>query len=619
MPGTPIIRLVKRSHLSVEFFSGLSKFHRHGCRKSIVGLYNRLTPNCFRGLEASDSGSLHRALAVDGHGVRAPLSHRSAGNRLGTSVRAARVFNLRPWSTMEPIIEHVFKFRGRRLRACFGLLLLAGCAGPPGPPAPPTGPTGAARPDMPVPEPTHYVSLRPGDDIQAAVRSNPEGTAFILANGVYRGQSIVPKNRQQFIGKGGTILNGSVIVVGWRREGARWIADGLPKQLPPHGYCLGRVKVCTFREDLFVGGRLFQRVGSLGALAPGKWYSDGRRAFLSEDPGVRLVEMSSLPRAFGGAADDVYLLNLIVEKYASAAQNGAIDARDGKRWTVVEVHARFNHGTGLHIGQGARVSGGSYSYNGQMGMGGDGNGAIIEDVEIAFNNYAGFATGWEAGGFKFARSDGLVVRNSCVHHNIGIGMWTDIDNIRITYEGNTVFENTGAGISHEISFAAIIRNNIVARNGSGADTWLWGSQILIQNSRDTEVYGNTVEIAPTFGNGIGMIEQKRGNSGKGYGPWITRNNRVHHNQIIYLGNRGLSGMVVDFRPAEFWRNNTNRYDRNTYVAADAKQILFANARARPFGALSRNFVYEGVTIRGQEANGTLSVEQRRPIKLSCGN
>ena len=516
---------------------------------------------------------------------------------------------------MDTIVEQLFNIRGRQLLASVGLLLLAGCVGPPGPP----GSTGATRPDKSVPEPTHYVSLRPGDDIQAAVRSNPEGTAFILANGVYRGQSIVPKDRQQFIGKGGTILNGSVIIKGWRREGAHWIADGLPRQLRPNGHCRGRVKVCTFREDLFVGDVIFQRVGSLSALGLGKWYSDGSRAFLSEDPDARPVEMSTVPRAFGGDADDVYLLNLIVEKYAPAAQWGAIDARDGKRWKVVEVHARFNHGIGIYIGQGTQVFGGSYNYNGQMGMGGGGDGTIIEDVEIAFNNYAGYAVGWEAGGFKFVRSDGLVVRNSCAHHNIGPGMWTDIDNINIVFEGNTVFENTGPGIMHELGFAAVIRNNRVARNGSGRDDWMGGSQILIQNSRDTEVYGNTIEMAPTFGNGIGMIEQKRGNSHKGYGPWTTRNNRVHHNQIIYLGNHGLTGMVVDFRAAEFWRNNTNRYDRNTYIAADAKQILFTNVRKRPFGTLSRDFVHKGVSIPGQEANGTLTVEQRRPIKLSCGS
>ena len=151
------------------------------------------------------------------------------------------------------------------------------------------------------------------------------------------------------------------------------------------------------------------------------------------------------------------------------------------------------------------------------------------------------------------------------------------------------------------------------------DVWLWGSQILIQNSRDTEVYGNTIEIAAISGNGIGMIEQKRGESHKGYGPWITRNNNVHHNQIIHLGKHGMNGMVVDYDQKVFWRNNANRFDRNTYIVPDARMKLFSNARARSFDGLSRDSVYQGVRIPGHEANGTLTVERRRPTKLRCGD
>ena len=37
---------------------------------------------------------------------------------------------------------------------------------------------------------------------------------------------------------------------------------------------------------------------------------------------------------------------------------------------------------------------------------------------------------------------------------------------------------------------------MVAHNGtSGFDVWLWGSQILIQNSANVEVYDNLVEVS----------------------------------------------------------------------------------------------------------------------------
>ena len=349
------------------------------------------------------------------------------------------------------------------------------------------------------------VTLQPRDNIQKAIDAAPEGTVFILEPGVYRLQSFIPKDEQQFIGRTGAILNGAVLLSGWRKEGGFWTRRGLPEPLRPHGRCLSKNKTCKHREDLFLNNSLYLRVASLDDLGPGKWLYRSGVAYLKDDPSGRQVELSVTPLAVGGEAKGIVLKNLVVEKYASAAQRGAIDARDGQDWQVINVIARWNHGIGLFIGEGMHVTGGSFNHNGQMGMGGEGSGAIIENVEIAFNNYAAFSWNWEAGGTKFVRSKKLTVRNACVHHNIGPGLWTDIDNIDVLYEGNIVFENKGDGIKHEISYKAVIRNNIAARNGSGKDNWLWGSQILIQNSPNVQVYGNIVEVAAEFGNGISII------------------------------------------------------------------------------------------------------------------
>ena len=57
------------------------------------------------------------------------------------------------------------------------------------------------------------------------------------------------------------------------------------------------------------------------------------------------------------------------------------------------------------------------------------------------------------------------MRDNHVHHNEGPGLWTDIDNIHTLYEGNLVEHNANVGIFHEISYDAVIRNNIVRDNG----------------------------------------------------------------------------------------------------------------------------------------------------------
>ncbi len=150
----------------------------------------------------------------------------------------------------------------------------------------------------------------------------------------------------------------------------------------------------------------------------------------------------------------------------------------------------------------------------------------LKTSEVARNNYAGFDPGWEAGGAKFFLSRDLIVRDNYVHDNDGPGLWTDIDNVDVIYEGNVVVDNAYQGIHHEISFGAVIRRNVVERNGLAFDEWLWGAQILIQNSSGAEVYCNRVFVDATGGDGIALIQQDRGAGSRG--PYRTRENLVHH-------------------------------------------------------------------------------------------
>ncbi len=453
------------------------------------------------------------------------------------------------------------------------------------------------------------VVLRPGQDIQAIVAQAAEGTRFRFEPGIYRQQTIYPNSGQAFIGQDGVILSGAMAMTSWTRNDGFWTAEGLPRPLDFHGECDDGRDLCSRREDLFVDGRLYVRVGSLAELAPGRWYYAHRRAYLADDPTGRFVELGVTPLAFAGDAADVLLEDLIVEKYASDAQQGAIYADAGHGWRLSGVTARWNHGAGLSFGSKTRVSGGSFSHNGQLGIrASGGEGSSVEGVEIAFNNYAGYDSGWEAGGAKFLETNGLSVRRSCVHDNGGPGLWTDVDNINTIYEENKVFMNADDGIKHEISYAAIIRNNIVVENGSsGFDVWLWGSQILIQNSSNTEVEHNLVEVAATFGNGIGIIYQDRGRGA--YGRWQAANNSVNHNAIVLRGRRGHNGVVADADEDRFWRDAGNSFDWNTYIVAD---------RSSPHWLSNdREELWDAIEDLGFEKNGKLIVEQRAPVPLSC--
>jgi hypothetical protein len=452
------------------------------------------------------------------------------------------------------------------------------------------------------------IVLKPGQDLEKIVAHAPEGTRFLFEPGIYRQQTIGPKNRQEFIGQKGAILSGAMVLASWTNQSGLWVHEGLPRPLHFHGECEDGGQLCQFREDLFINNIVYDRVESLDDLGPGKWcYEDGR-AYLADDPTGQLVELGVTPRAFGGDAEGIVIKDLIVEKYASDAQEGAIFADDGRGWRLLNVMVRWNHGAGLSFGPETRVEGGSFSHNGQIGITGvGGEGSTIDGVEIAFNNYAGYEADWEAGGTKFWETTGLVVRNSCVHHNNGPGLWTDNDNINTLYERNVVFANTKDGIKHEISYDAIIRDNIVAANGNTEDVWLWGSQILLQNSSNVEVYGNLVEVATDFGNGISIVHQDRGEGA--YGPWRAVNNAVHDNTIIHLGSHGQNGIATDEDDDSFWKDAKNEFDRNTYMVADRE--------AEHWTSINRDALWQEVTELGLERNGTLIVKQRAPMALSC--
>jgi Right handed beta helix region len=452
------------------------------------------------------------------------------------------------------------------------------------------------------------ITLRPGQDLQAIVQDSPEGTHFHFAPGIYRQQTIHPKSRQEFIGQDGVILNGAMKLTSWSKQGRLWhTEDELPPPLPASGGCQKGRDLCELREDLFVNDRLYVRVESDGELGPGQWYYQDGRAYLADDPTGQAVEPGVTPVAFAGDADDVVLRDLVVEKYASEAQHGAIEFYDGRGWSIVNVTARWNHGVGLFFGPEARVSGGFFGHNGQLGMAGTGNDSVVERAEIAYNNYAGFSARWEAGGTKFHRTRGLVVRDSCVHHNGGPGLWTDIDNIQTLYYGNKVFSNANDGIKHEISYKSIIRNNVVAHNGKQHDTWLWGSQILIQNSNNVRVYDNLVQVSDEFGNGISVIHQDRGEGE--YGAWVGFNNHIYRNIIIHSGRRGQSGVAKDTDDHILWHEDGNKYDRNTYVVPNGSGAYWH------FNDLGLG--WDEVKDLGYERRGELVIEQRRPTELSC--
>ncbi|MPZ48194.1 MAG: right-handed parallel beta-helix repeat-containing protein [Dehalococcoidia bacterium] len=446
------------------------------------------------------------------------------------------------------------------------------------------------------------VTIEPGQPIQTIVEATPAGSVFLLKAGVHRLQQIVPRDGDIFVGETGTILSGAQVLDGFTRDGALWFIDGQTQQGLMHGLCEAGYSACMFPEDLFVDGLLLRRVATRSELGAGRWYFDyaADRIYIADDPAGKLIETSIVPHAFGGPASGVTIRGLTIEKYAATAQLGAIQGQEGitgapaRGWLIESNEIRLNHGAGIYLGTEFTVRDNNVHHNGQLGLKGGGENSLIENNTISFNNTAGFSMPWEAGGGKFTGTINLTVRDNIVSQNMGIGLWTDIDNIHTVYEGNVVTDNLYNGIMHEISYDAKIYENTLSGNGIGFDTWMWGGQITLSNSRNVEIFENTVIVSQKGGDGITLVQANRG-EGR-YGPRVTRDNYIHHNSITYLGSVGQTGGAADYDPSTLFEGN-NRFDWNQYHVPNASGAYWEWGAVRDWAGLRR---------LGMEVNGTLN-------------
>jgi Right handed beta helix region len=453
--------------------------------------------------------------------------------------------------------------------------------------------------------PPGAIAVEAGESIQAAVERAGAGATFCLKNGVHRMQAIRPKPGQSFHGQGQTVLNGSRLVTSFSREERYWVASGQEQRGRKHGECRKEVPACSLPEGLFIDDKPLVQVLSKNDVEAGRFYFDhaGARIYFADDPTGRKVEATVAAFAFESTASNVVIRNVTIEKFASIAQKGAIQAQDAVGWIIENCKLRLNSGAGIAVGTGSRVRGCDIHHNGQIGIAGAGRDVLVENNRIWANNIRGFSYRWEAGGVKIALGDGVVFRSNHIHDNIGPGLWCDINCRNVLYEGNLVERNHGAGIFHEISFNAVIRNNVVRHNGIDDKGWFWGVNILIAASESVDVYGNILTVS-AGGCGIILVDQSRPIEGGGMPEkYKTRNNIVHDNEMTFEGT-GCAGGASDVKPGDenysIIEDGNNRFDDNVYRVP------------RMNGALRFEWGHEildwdGLRHRGLEPNGKLVI------------
>lgn len=441
------------------------------------------------------------------------------------------------------------------------------------------------------------IVVTPSDDLRALAAASAEGTTFCLQPGVYRNVSVEPRANQKFIGTSGVIFNGARVLTNFVRDGNLWKINGQTQQGQIHANdaCKSGVPRCGYPEDLFFDNQLLLHVANKTDVAAGKWFFDyaADTIYIGNDPAGHTVETSVTRSAFaapqrGNRANSpnipgVTIENIIVEKYAVPAQMGAIgDQFASSSWTIRNCETRLNHGTGINLWHNSQALNNHAHHNGHNGISGSGDDILVQDNRINHNNTAGYNPGWEGGAGKFSYTNRLIYRRNYVHDNYGFGAWTDIENRNTLVEDNLVENNEGPGIMHEISYQAVIRNNIVRGNGRKGD-YVYSAEILISSSRDTEVYGNRVTVGASSGQqdvlpntrmGIIILQGDRDCNGT---RCQSVNNNIHDNTVTYTAlqqvlerGAGISGSGI-FSDGNAAALANNTFDRNIYVAPDCAQ------------------------------------------------
>jgi hypothetical protein len=470
---------------------------------------------------------------------------------------------------------------------CVGLCTVLGGAGaPPGPGCP-----------------TRAVVIAPNQSLADAVARSPAGTAFCLKAGTHRGGRIAPKDNQAFYGEAGAVLKGAIALGAARRDGRLWSVGSAIRAQGKHGECLAAYPDCDKPKIIFIADRPLRQVASRDAVSGGTFHLDTSTGmFVFADDPTGPLEAAVEPVAFASAARGVTIANLVVEKFATLAQTAAVDGRYGTNWTISNVEARLNSGVGLSIGSGGRIANSRVHHNGQLGIGASGTGIVIESNDVSHNNTHGFDPAWEAGGVKVTNSNGAKLIDNHVHDNNGPGLWSDINCRGSLYERNTVERNSGAGIFHEISFAAVIRKNTVRHNGRPPYAWVWGADIQIAASEDVEVYDNDVTVN-AGGTAIVLIDQGREAVAPWTEPYKTRNNHVHDNRITFEGG-GTAGGASDVPAGRpnfgIIAHGDNRFERNAYRAPRGAPLSFV------WGEKPTDWA--GFQALGQDRDGTLTFE-----------
>ncbi len=367
--------------------------------------------------------------------------------------------------------------------------------------------------------------------LQAKIDAAPSGGTVTADPCVYREQ-ITIKKPITLQGQPGSEIRGSDVWSKFSLKGGVYVSANVLPAFSANGQCKPGTYECLKPEQVFLDGKPLKQVANGTIPATGQFSLDsGRHVIIKDNPSGKLVEVSVRRQWVRGGASGVTIKGFKMKHAANDSQyRAALSNNNYPNWTLQGNVLSDSHGALVGFGEasGLKILNNELFRGGQLGVHSTGASITISGNKIHDNNTSGFDPSWEAGGVKAMGTNSILAENNQVWNNQGRGLWCDIGCSNAVFRGNTVHHNDYGGIFFEISTGAKIYNNKVYENGwdkTGRAVGSWEAGIQVYNSRNAEVYNNTVAWNRS-GIAVVRVDRRDGNGEDVYG------NNVHDNQVF---------------------------------------------------------------------------------------
>jgi hypothetical protein len=199
-------------------------------------------------------------------------------------------------------------------------------------------------------------------------------------------------------------------------------------------------------------------------------------------------------------------------------------------------------GRGVHGGSNLLLDNIRAHHNANQGVGGQGDGLVIQNSELDNNGYGSNRYFYDDSGTASAAGvktiNTLKVLNSYIHDNSWNGVWCDIDCDYMEVRDSRIVRNGKSGIFYEITSGftspiSVVEGNIIQSNGDiAAPMNRQPAGLSVNSSTNLDVYGNTFGVPgdPNIEYGIWAIDDSR--------AFVTDNINFHDNIMNGDGLRG---------------------------------------------------------------------------------